>query len=42
MTETPAQPIPPEKLVRVTFEPEGRVIEFTPRGAGAFHALFEL
>jgi 2Fe-2S ferredoxin len=28
MTETPKSPIPADKLVRVTFEPEGRVIAF--------------
>jgi len=28
MTETPAKTIPADKLVSVTFEPEGRVIEF--------------
>ena len=28
MTETTSKPIPADKLVRVTFEPEGRVVEF--------------
>ena len=28
MTESTSKPIPADKLVRVTFEPEGRVVEF--------------